>query len=50
MVKFANTATDYAYKYENNITNKLIEVAYYTIKHSITYDLFNNVSSIKTKV
>ena len=48
MIKFANTDTAYTYKYEDNISNKLIEVAYYTIKHSITYDLFNNVSSIKT--
>ena len=48
MVKFANADTAYTYKYEDNISNKLIEVAYYTIKHSITYDLFNNVSSIKT--
>ena len=48
MIKFTNTATDYTYKYEDNISNKLIEVAYYTIKHSITYDLFNNVSSVKT--
>ena len=48
MIKFANTDTAYTYKYEDNISNKLIEVAYYTIKHSITYDLFNNVSSVKT--